>query len=83
MKSQKKEYAKKVLKERIVMFEKYIKEGLQEAVISDMKGYIKGYAYALYLTDVISHYEWMNVFNKVDALYNAKLMKEVDRILDS
>lgn len=83
MKNQKKEYAKKVLKERIVMFEKYIKEGLQEAVISDMKGHIKGYAYALYLTDVISRYEWMNVFNKVDALYNAKLMKEVDRILDS
>lgn len=83
MKNQKKECAKKVLKKSVADFEKYVKEGNSEAFINSKEGFIRGYAYALYLTDVISHYEWMNVFNKVDALYNAKLMKEVDRIIDS
>lgn len=74
----------KTLDSKISFFKNYIEKGRNNALfIERQQGFIAGYACALWETDVISYDDYKNILKKIEGIAMSKILKKVDKILDS
>lgn len=74
----------KTLNSKISFFKNYIEKGRNNTLfIERQQGFIAGYACALWEMDVISYDDYKNILNKIEDIAMSKILKKVDKILDS